>query len=55
LQQKTGFKGKALFFPLRAALTAELHGPELAKMLDLMGLESAKARLKRAADYVKNL
>ncbi len=55
LQEKTGFKGKALFFPLRAALTAELHGPELAKILDLMGLESAKARLKRAADYVKNL
>lgn len=55
LQQKTGLKGKALFFPLRAALTAELHGPELAKMLDLMGLEPAKARLKRAADHVKNL
>ncbi len=55
LQQKTGLKGKALFFPLRAALTAELHGPELAKILDLMGLESAKARLKRAADYAKNL
>jgi nondiscriminating glutamyl-tRNA synthetase len=55
LQQKMGLKGKALFFPLRAALTAELHGPELAKMLDLMGLESAKARLKRAADHVKNL
>jgi len=55
LQQKTGLKGKALFFPLRAALTAELHGPELAKMLDLMGLESAKARLKRAENHVKNL
>lgn len=55
LQQKTGLKGKALFFPLRAALTAALHGPELAKMLDLMGLEFAKARLKRAADYAKNL
>lgn len=55
LQQKTGLKGKALFFPLRAALTAELHGPELAKMLDLMGLESAKARLKRAENHAKNL
>jgi nondiscriminating glutamyl-tRNA synthetase len=55
LQQKMGLKGKALFFPLRAAFTAELHGPELAKMLDLMGLEAAKARLKRAEDYAKNL
>ena len=55
LQQETGLKGKALFFPLRAALTAELHGPELAKILNLMGLESAKARLKRAENYAKNL
>ncbi|HXH55149.1 MAG TPA: glutamate--tRNA ligase [Gammaproteobacteria bacterium] len=55
LQQKTGLKGKSLFFPLRAALTAELHGPELAKMLDLMGVGSAQDRLRRAADYAKNL
>lgn len=55
LQQKTGLKGKALFFPLRAALTNDLHGPELAKMLDLMGLEEAKARFSKATEYAKNL
>jgi glutamyl-tRNA synthetase len=55
LQQKTGRKGKAVFFPLRAALTAVLHGPELAKIMELMGLEKVKARLTRSATYAKNL
>lgn len=38
LQEKTGLKGKALFFPLRLALTSEYHGPELKQLLDLMGM-----------------
>lgn len=55
LQQKTGKKGKALFFPLRAALTRALHGPELARVLDLIGLEKARHRLLRASDYASHL
>ncbi|MBF9196893.1 glutamate--tRNA ligase [Microvirga terrestris] len=41
----TGFKGKALFMPLRLALTGLDHGPELAALLPLIGPERAKARL----------
>ncbi len=55
LQQETGRKGRDIFFPLRAALTAELHGPELAKMLDLMGIEKARTRLAKAAQYAESL
>lgn len=55
LQQKTGRKGKAVFFPVRAALTAVLHGPELAKIMELMGLDKVKSRLTAAATYAKNL
>lgn len=55
LQQKTERKGKALFFPLRAALTAELHGPELAKVLNLIGIEKAEQRIRRASEYAENL
>lgn len=55
LQEKTGRKGKAFFFPLRAALTADLHGPELVKVLSLMGIEKAKTRLGLARQYAKNL
>lgn len=55
LQQKTGRKGKAIFFPLRAALTAELHGPELVKILELMGQDKIRIRLNAAANHAKNL
>ncbi|MEY4879727.1 MAG: hypothetical protein RJB62_1196 [Pseudomonadota bacterium] len=41
----TGRKGKALFHPLRLALTGREHGPELAKLLPLIGPARARARL----------
>ncbi len=41
----TGEKGRQLFMPLRAALTGELHGPELKAVLELLGPERAAARL----------
>jgi glutamyl-tRNA synthetase len=45
VKAKTGAKGKALFMPLRLALTGVDHGPELAPLLPLIGEERAKARL----------
>jgi glutamyl-tRNA synthetase len=42
----TGAKGRALFQPLRLALTGWPHGPELAKLLPFIGRERALARLK---------
>lgn len=42
----TGAKGKALFGPLRLALTAREHGPELKLLLPLLGRERALARLE---------
>lgn len=41
----TGRKGKALFLPLRLALTGLDHGPELKALLPLIGRERAEARL----------
>ena len=41
----TGRKGKALFMPLRLALTGLDHGPELAQLLPLIGRERALERL----------
>ena len=49
LKAATGKTGKALFQPLRAALTGELDGPEMAKLLPLMGVERARARLAKYA------
>lgn len=42
----TGAKGKALFMPLRLALTGLDHGPELKALLPLIGREKASSRLK---------
>jgi len=37
LKKRTGFKGKKLFAPLRAALTGRVEGPELDKVIPLLG------------------
>jgi glutamyl-tRNA synthetase len=41
----TGLKGRALFMPLRQALTGLDHGPELASLLPLIGRDRAQKRL----------
>jgi glutamyl-tRNA synthetase len=41
----TSRKGKALFHPLRLALTGEETGPELSALLPLIGHAKAAARL----------
>jgi glutamyl-tRNA synthetase len=41
----TGAKGKALFMPLRLALTGREHGPELQDLLPMIGRKRAHARL----------
>lgn len=46
LRQRTGVKGKGLFMPLRAALTGEIHGPELGRILHLLPPETVHHRLQ---------
>jgi glutamyl-tRNA synthetase len=45
LKAETGRKGKALFLPLRRALTGRDHGPDMAALLPLIGKEEALRRL----------
>ncbi|MGL4948541.1 MAG: glutamate--tRNA ligase [Mycoplasma sp.] len=40
VKDKSGLKGKDLFMPLRVLCTTKMHGPELAKMLFLVGQET---------------
>ncbi len=49
LKETTGRKGKSLFMPLRLALTGRARGPEMNKMLLVLGAEKARARLKGQA------
>ena len=48
VKARTGRKGRALFLPLRLALTGLDHGPELADLLPLIGRERTEARLQTA-------
>ena len=52
LKEATGRKGKALFLPLRQALTGMDHGPDMKELLPLIGEAEARARLERAAGSV---
>jgi glutamyl-tRNA synthetase len=45
VKQATGAKGRALYHPLRLALTGLDRGPELKDLLPLIGYEKAAARL----------
>jgi glutamyl-tRNA synthetase len=49
VKDKTGASGKALFMPLRLALTGLEHGPELKALLPLIGRERAVKRLQGEA------
>jgi glutamyl-tRNA synthetase len=46
VKEKTGAKGKALFMPLRQALTGMDHGPEMATLFPLIGEARARKRLQ---------
>lgn len=48
LKEQTGRKGKALFLPLRQALTGMDHGPDMGELLPLIGEAKARERLLRA-------
>lgn len=45
LQAETGRKGRALFLPLRRAITGRDHGPDMAALLPLIGRPRTLARL----------
>lgn len=46
LKKATQRKGKDLFMPLRLALTAQEHGPEMKKLLPLLSVERVVKRLQ---------
>jgi glutamyl-tRNA synthetase len=48
LRQATGHKGRSLFHPLRVALTGEADGPELGRLIPLLGTARVAERLRRA-------
>src|SRR3989344_7799414 len=53
IKQERSVSGKALFQPLRAALMGELDGPEMARLLPLMGSEMALKRIQKICEELK--
>ena len=47
VQKETGVKGKALYIPLRLALTGREHGPELTIIAPILGPAECRARIRK--------
>lgn len=45
LKKKTGVKGKNLFMPVRCAVTGQMHGPDMGKILIALGKELTSKRV----------
>ncbi len=54
LQKAQQVKGKALFQPLRIALTDEAHGPDMGSIFRIFTQDEIIRRLTRARDAIKN-
>ncbi|KPJ67926.1 MAG: glutamyl-tRNA synthetase [Coxiella sp. DG_40] len=53
LSETLSIKGKALFMPIRIALTGEHTGPELAHIFELLGKNRIKSRLELASTVLQ--
>ncbi len=45
--------GKKVFMPVRVALTGQMHGPELASLIPLLGIERTMARIRHSMKLVQ--
>ncbi|MDH4246896.1 MAG: glutamate--tRNA ligase [Deltaproteobacteria bacterium] len=48
VQKETGIKGKALYGPVRMAITREAEGPDLAEVVDIFGRDKVLRRIELA-------
>ncbi len=51
IQKDLGVKGKGLFMPIRSALTGTTSGVDIAILVEVIGIERVKERIKRALEY----
>jgi len=51
IQKELGVKGKNLFMPIRVALTGKTSGVDIATLVEIIGIDRVKHRLKRALEY----
>lgn len=51
--KRLNVKGKNLYMPCRIASTGEMHGPDLGKLLELLGQETVVKRMEVVIKYIK--
>ena len=49
IRKENKLGGKEVFMPVRIAVTGQQHGPDIDKLIALMGKETYEARLRQTA------
>lgn len=52
IQKSTGVKGKNLFMPIRSTLTGQLHGPDLDKIILILGKQNLLSRIEYVEKHI---
>lgn len=52
IQKATGVKGKNLFMPVRSMLTGQLHGPDLDKIILILGKQNILSRIEYVEKHI---
>lgn len=52
VQKETGIKGKNLFMPIRVATSGAVHGPELAKTIEILGRQKCLNHLEQVLNHL---
>lgn len=52
--KNSNIKGKYLYMPIRISITGKTHGPELPKVISILGLENCIQRVNQTLEYIKN-
>ena len=47
-------KGKFLYMPIRVSITGKTHGPELPRVISILGLKNCIQRVNQTLEYIKN-
>lgn len=52
IQKETGHKGKNLFMPVRVGITGQVHGPDIAVVIEILGSELTNERIAYSVEHL---
>ncbi|HAS74576.1 MAG TPA: glutamate--tRNA ligase [Clostridiales bacterium UBA8960] len=52
IQKETGHKGKNLFMPVRVGITGQVHGPDIAVVIEILGAKLTKERIMYSVNHL---